>query len=501
MAGRVEGLDVNSPRTLEACLHRGLLVEELLPRKARSFGAPDMSREVAERRYEFFEKRRLDKISMVQVQREEIVRQHKIELESHRSPDPLSTVGVPPGVGSPESAAGASSSVSLLEMKRIEAIKKRQAKELARMIQGEQKMSELQSKLLHTEAEEKARVAANERKKAESRAKLEAKNKERLERMADAVREEESKSKSNASREKDRESNQVEEEAAAKRSHALAMRTRDFERSTKLVEQARRSEVALNHIQELAEESQIKMQEREAKLSEMLLTKKECKKDEIQLARAKAEKRIARALEHNRKRQQDERETFAKKQQDAAVRAREKAEEDALRAQKAVIERAEKDVMRAERLEDAVMRRKERRNKILEERKHREHYYDSVTELRRDSLSTQKLESELENIARRESVARIRRVDDFHRLQLLQKVQLDDARSARIKLDRAALVDQRKHNSHEAFLRKHRIRTAMDQMRITNKFISLDSIIDGPGGSKRKQFIEGDLHAESAPQL
>ena len=61
----VDDLDVNSPRTLEACLHKGLLVDELLPRKARSFGAPDMSKEVAERRYEFFEKRRLDKITMV----------------------------------------------------------------------------------------------------------------------------------------------------------------------------------------------------------------------------------------------------------------------------------------------------------------------------------------------------------------------------------------------------------------------------------------------------
>ena len=51
--GNVEGLNVNSPRTLEACLHKGLLVEELLPRPAKAFGGPGTSKEVADRRYEF----------------------------------------------------------------------------------------------------------------------------------------------------------------------------------------------------------------------------------------------------------------------------------------------------------------------------------------------------------------------------------------------------------------------------------------------------------------
>ena len=64
------------------------------------------------------------------------------------------------------------------------------------------------------------------------------------------------------------------------------------------------------------------------------------------------------------------------------------------------------------------------------------------------------------------------------------------------------VVDERKQNSHEAFLRKHRIRTAMDQMRITNKFVSLDSIIDGPAGGRKQAYEAADAHAaESAAGL
>ena len=132
MSQAVDDLDMNSPRTLEACLHKGLLVEELLPRKPKKFSAPGMSKEVAERRYEFFEKRRQDKLSMVRSQREEIVRS-QMDASLAR-PDPRSTVGVPPGTIDLTPQNDNSASVSLLEVKRIEAIKKRQAKELSRMI-------------------------------------------------------------------------------------------------------------------------------------------------------------------------------------------------------------------------------------------------------------------------------------------------------------------------------------------------------------------------------
>merc|ERR1711898_45390 len=95
----------------------------------------------------------------------------------------------------------------------------------------------------------------------------------------------------------------------------------------------------------------------------------------------------------------------------------------------------------------------------------------------------QKLENELDEIARLENCAR------FHRLQLLQKTQKDDLRFQQIKATRKQLMETRKRNAWESFMRKHHIREAMEQMKITGKFVSLDDIID-PGGSRRGSFSD-----------
>ena len=69
------------------------------------------------------------------------------------------------------------------------------------------------------------------------------------------------------------------------------------------------------------------------------------------------------------------------------MRAREKQDEDVVKAAKAKAEREANDKMRKERLEIAVDLRKERRGKIIAERKHREQYYNRVTKEREEALA------------------------------------------------------------------------------------------------------------------
>ena len=61
--GTIEGLDPESPRTLEACLHRGITIEELQPREEKTFRRGMESAEFTHRRFDFFEKRRQDIIT------------------------------------------------------------------------------------------------------------------------------------------------------------------------------------------------------------------------------------------------------------------------------------------------------------------------------------------------------------------------------------------------------------------------------------------------------
>ena len=137
-----------------------------------------------------------------------------------------------------------------------------------------------------------------------------------------------------------------------------------------------------------------------------------------------------------------------------------------------------------ERIKYAASIRAERRQKIIDHRREKEKYYGIVRKERLERVAKQKLENELDEIARLENCARIQRMHEFHRLQLLQKTQKDDLRFQQIKATRKQLVETRKRNAWESFMRKHHIREAMEQMKITGKFVSLDDIID-PNGSNR----------------
>ena len=115
-----------------------------------------------------------------------------------------------------------------------------------------------------------------------------------------------------------------------------------------------------------------------------------------------------------------------------------------------------------------------------------------VRKERLEKVAKQKLENELDEIARLENCARIQRMHEFHRLQLLQKTQKDDLRFQQIKATRKQLVETRKRNAWESFMRKHHIREAMEQMKITGKFVSLDDIIDPTGSNRGSMSDEED---------
>ena len=126
--------------------------------------------------------------------------------------------------------------------------------------------------------------------------------------------------------------------------------------------------------------------------------------------------------------------------------------------------------LRKERLDASKQTRVDRRDRIIENREKREKFYYTITSDRERKLALKKMESELSISDRVQNVARIRRIDDFLRLQTLQKIQEDDSRSAAIQAEKAFLVEQRKQTAHDAFLRKQRVRECMEQMRVTNKF-------------------------------
>ena len=78
-------------------------------------------------------------------------------------------------------------------------------------------------------------------------------------------------------------------------------------------------------------------------------------------------------------------------------------------------------------------------------------------------------------------------MEEFNRLQTLQKIADDDDRSSRIAQEKMDLMNKRKQQTTDALKRKHEIAMAMEQMRISNKFGNLESLLKGKKGKKKKK--------------
>jgi hypothetical protein len=150
-----------------------------------------------------------------------------------------------------------------------------------------------------------------------------------------------------------------------------------------------------------------------------------------------------------------------------------------------------------------------------------------VYEKREKKRTIRKTEKDMNLSDKWSNVQRMKRIDEFVRLQVsgdhmrccraawpniqcthlskpcaqtLQKIQDDDDRSQRMKREKQQLLEQRKMAALQSLMQKHKITTAMDQMRISNKWGSLDKLIDGPA-KKGKKGAGDDPNGESLPNL
>ena len=160
----IEGLDPESPRTLEACLHRGITIEELQPREEKTFRRGMESADFTHRRYDFFEKRRLDKIALVKSRRADLVR----KSATHEGPGGLST-GEKRAL---EEAAKQKAATIEIERKRVESIKRKQQQEIARIIEKEKVLTNMQEHLQHIQELEAERAAKHQEKRDKAKQKV-----------------------------------------------------------------------------------------------------------------------------------------------------------------------------------------------------------------------------------------------------------------------------------------------------------------------------------------
>lgn len=418
-------LDLRSPRTLEAMLESGILAEEL---SERSFVGTGLSKKMVQKKEEWYEQRRQDAIKLILQKRATL----KIPTRSESAPQ-LKIMS---------------------ESKSFEAAKRRHQRELERMAKAEQKMNEVQQRLLKDEQDAKLRAAEHEALVKAARSDNDKKERERMERAKQRSEDEARDAAAAEEKERLREIKRKKDEDEARRQFEVLIMKRERERAKKLEERRMRTEEAMLRVQATAEQAVRKVQERELRHKEQMEQSKEAQRIALLLRQTKAKDRIARALEHHRLRRLEEREAFQRRQDEAKERAKVKEEELQLKLKKHQDEQVLKDKSRHERLEQAVLARQERRARIVEDRNRREQQLNDINKTRSLNLKMHKLEADLDREARVDNVARRRRADEYHRLKLLSKLQEDYERSCRVKELRTKLIEERKAIAHAAFLRK-----------------------------------------------
>ncbi|CAM9703462.1 unnamed protein product [Chrysoparadoxa australica] len=481
---------ITSPRSLESCLRAGYDPSDLMPRSLEHFKVKGEASNLTQMRYEHAEQRRQERIATVIREREAII-EYMNHLDGHQTfarTGGAETGGVAT-INSDLEAEAARLRAGILEMeaKRTIAIKKRQEREMQRVIENEQQMADLQAKILRGEEEELARQKEHAKNVALARAAaVERKRQAELDKKKAEDAEDQRRREMNL-REKNLELKLLEAEKKNAVELAKAAAERNQQRIAR--EEARQQMVVdLIAAQEArAQKSKEIMMEREARVAAQLEKKKRAKHKEVLEKRSRAERRIQEALAKNKKIQEDKRRAYYMKQEAAQAKAAEQAVLNTEYIQKKIVAEQKKEEFLRKRLENSYRDRADHRADIINRRVEKDKFYAVVKAEREKEMAVRMLKNELSQQDKKENIERIKRIDQFVKLQTMKRIEEETHRSEAVAEQRQYLIDQRKSAALQAMHQKYCIKEAMERMKATNKFHSLDAILDGSGKKRRKR--------------
>lgn len=488
-----KGTEINSPRTLEACLRAGYDPSELLPKSKKQFKERGFTEDMVDIKFNTFERKRQDKIAVVTSEREAIIAYQ----DRHQNYGTQNTATVETGQKTSQENVD---HMLEMEQKRMEALRNRQEKELAKIVQREQAMAALQAKIAKAEHEEMRKKKEHEKKVAEQKAQAEKKKQQRAFEKARQEQEEAEKKREMMKKEAefDRKKKKLEEEA--QRKLLAEAREREAERERKMEEHRQKTEALLQAQIALAEENRIKMQEREERVNAQLEAKKVKKSEEIQHKRELASKRIGEALEKHHAMHEQKKLAFHAHQQEAIKRAKELEIAEREKLKKQAEDRERKNRLRQSRLVDAYRQRNDHRNEIVRRRNEKDKTFGKLQEEREEQNRYRKFHNDLKKTDKQENVERVARMNEFHRLQTLQAIHEADMRYERIQEQRNDLMKKHREEAKQSLTRKHAISNAMDLMRVTNDYTLLDQLFTDKK-SRRKKKNRGEDGDNDDPRL
>lgn len=193
--------------------------------------------------------------------------------------------------------------------------------------------------------------------------------------------------------------------------------------------------------------------------------------------RHKADLRIQEALESNQALLRRRKETYNQKQAEAAQRARIVIQEKQKQIEEQRERRNKEEQIRHQRLQQARQIQKERVRSIVKRRQKLEKHLEEVYDARNREHALRTVEKTLTLDEKKKNVERIQKVDEYIRMQRLKKIAEEDEKSRAIKKKKQVLLEARRTFALESNRRKHNIAEAVEKMRVTNNWGSIDKLL------------------------
>lgn len=447
---------VLTPISSEACLRSGINPDHLRKRTFEAFQENNVDLEIQRLKYETYLKRREELMKIASKEKQKI-RNGKCD-QSIRSEAGSLTPSV-----MLEREAKAAATLLELEQKRLEKAKQRQKKELLQLLQFEQKMAQIQ---------EDMRKKAEEEALAEERRRIQ---REKQERRA-------------AEERRIRELRLRAQEEAEEEMHRVNARLR-FEKERQFeIEKEQRMQEHKKRLQELEEERQrkaellrIQLQNEElAKREEIERKLKEREEKELERQQRIERKRIHEQLELEKKKKQaakrivDNKNAAKRKEDERKKAVLEKVEHSILQQKRIQLEREmEREISKKE--QEALSKRRqhqaklardkedEMKNELLNKFEKNEDHVREVKAAKDKEMNLLRQERELQIELKRENVERIKRMQEYKRIETLKKLEEENTRVEEMLQKRDELANSRRKNAVEAKIRRDQLLSTIEK--------------------------------------
>lgn len=465
-----------TPRSAESCLRQGVNPVNILIRDLDSFWEPGVDAAVQHMRHESYSQIRHEHMKIAREERVRIIETESAAPgtgnESKSISDPSSQKKKKSGVKEKLKAESEAKKSSLIkqEQARLVKVQKRQQKEIEQMLAYELKTSNIakdaERKMLKEQRLAEARERARQKRK---KVVAEERRQKQLQRRAEEDIEERNRrelAQKSYLKEQDIEEQRKEKERQIRveaREHE-EMRIRKAEEHKKQTER-----IFKDHQDQIATRLQ-EMEENEI-IREQLMEEKNLKsREEMERKRAMVEKRMIDNKRANKLIQKRKKEEFHERQRQSEER-RQRLE--AKRAEELEEERRIREITEHRRLM-ALKETNEKREAYKEELINHHHEVDIALDRIREEKERQhalkKERSKLIKEQRLANVERQKRIDEYKRLQTLKKLHEIDSRTHHLVKGKADLIEERKRASIRAKLRKDKVITAMNEIRLSKKW-------------------------------